>query len=104
MMPPPGTSLACFQNNPVLVQLVMLLLVDLLPSKVGAIICYQCDATSTLHGNCPGWYRRPVDTFKDLHDKGGLYSHCVEIRLANGTIIHQESSRVANKKHFKSKN
>ena len=88
------------QNLPQLLLVAMLLLE--LPSRAAAIICYQCDATQTLHGNCPGWYRRPVDTFKDLHDKGGLYSHCVEIRLANGTIIHQESKssscRIANQK------
>ncbi len=38
---------------------------------------------------CPGWHRPPTDTYLDLNDKGGFYTHCVEIKLANGTVVLQ---------------
>ena len=71
-----------------LFSLVFLLDVFLVDLSSG-IVCYSCDALRSRHSDCPGWNRRPVDTFKDLHDKGGLYTHCVEIRMANGTVLHQ---------------
>jgi hypothetical protein len=56
-----------------------------------AIVCYQCDALNKPVSDCPGWHRRPIDTFIDKNDRGGLFSHCVEIRLRNGTIVHQDA-------------
>ena len=66
-----------------------LLLLSSLFSASLAIICFECDAIESPRNNCPGWHRAPIDTFIDRHDKGGLFTHCVEIRLANGTVIHQ---------------
>ena len=40
---------------------------------------------------CPGWHRRPVDTYLDLKDRGGLFTHCLEIKLANGTVLRQDA-------------
>ena len=65
--------------------LLPLLLLSLLPLPPAAegIICYQCDALGqeSPRNTCRGWYRRkPVDTFLDMHDRGGLYTHCIEIR------------------------
>ena len=37
-----------------------------------------------------GWIRRPVDSLRDLNDRGGLFTHCVDIRLANGTVLYQD--------------
>ncbi len=57
-----------------------------------AILCYRCDATKSRESRdmtCPGWHRRPVDSLRDLGDRGGLYSHCVDVRLANGTVLDQ---------------
>merc|ERR1719361_3343255 len=34
--------------------------------------------------------RRPINSVLDLHDRGGLYTHCVDVRLANGTVLHQD--------------
>ncbi len=58
-------------------------------SLTSAIVCYHCDSINKSPGDCPGWHRRPIDTFHDLKDRGGLFSHCVEIKLANGTVLHQ---------------
>ena len=61
------------------------LLLLILPTVEG-IICYQCDALGqeSPRNTCRGWYRRkPVDTFLDMHDRGGLYTHCIEIRYAH---------------------
>jgi len=41
--------------------------------------------------DCPGWRRRPIDTFRDLGDLGGLYTHCVDVRLENGTVLYQNT-------------
>ncbi len=57
---------------------------------VEAILCYKCDALNSQKSNCPGWHRRPVDSLRDLGDRGGLYSHCVDVRLANGTVLYQD--------------
>lgn len=58
-------------------------------SPAGSIVCYKCDALKQMRSDCPGTYRRPVDTYRDLGDRGGLYTHCMEIRLRNGTVLHQ---------------
>ena len=64
------------------------LLLLLLPALAAAIKCYQCDALEQ-PSDCPGWHRPPIDTYKDKKDRGGLFTHCVEIKLANGTVLHQ---------------
>ena len=49
-------------------------------TSVEAIMCYQCNAIEQPLSTCPGWHRPPVDTLVDRNDKGGLFTHCVEIR------------------------
>ena len=66
----------------------ILLLVGLLKSCT-ALLCYRCDGLNQATSDCPGWHRRPVDSLRDLQDRGGLYTHCIDIRLANGTVIYQ---------------
>ena len=68
--------------------LVSLLVLSLNVYPADTIMCYKCDALDQ-PSDCPGFHRKPLDTFMDLNDKGGLYTHCVEIRLGNGTILHQ---------------
>lgn len=82
-------SRATHPSKPFQLLLSALLLPLFMFRPASGIVCYQCDALSQPKSDCPGWNRRPVDTFRDLHDKGGLYTHCVDIRLANGTILHQ---------------
>lgn len=55
-----------------------------------AILCYRCDALHQRKSDCPGWHRRPIDSLGDLRDRGGLYTHCVDVRLANGTVLYQD--------------
>ena len=57
---------------------------------VDSISCYRCDALDSKVSDCPGWMRRPINSVLDLHDRGGLYTHCVDVRLANGTVLHQD--------------
>jgi hypothetical protein len=57
---------------------------------VDSISCYRCDALDSKTSDCPGWMRRPINSVLDLHDRGGLYTHCVDVRLANGTVLHQD--------------
>lgn len=54
------------------------------------LLCYRCDGLNKPVSDCPGWHRRPVDSLRDLGDRGGLYTHCVDIRLANGTVLYQD--------------
>ena len=54
------------------------------------LLCYRCDALEKANSDCPGWKRRPIDSLRDLGDRGGLYTHCVDIRLANGTVLYQD--------------
>jgi len=70
---------------------IVLLLVGLFKS-CNALLCYRCDAINKPKSDCPGWHRRPIDSLRDLGDRGGLYTHCIDIRLANGTVIYQELS------------
>ena len=63
-----------------------------LTQKSIALLCYRCDALNNPTSNCPGWHRRPIDSLRDLGDRGGLYTHCVDIRLANGTVLYQDLS------------
>ncbi|CAB4060909.1 unnamed protein product [Lepeophtheirus salmonis] len=65
------------------------LLLSMIPSETQGIKCYRCDAIESPRNSCPGTLRRPVDTVRDLRDRGGLYTHCIEIKLRNGTIVHQ---------------
>ena len=55
-----------------------------------SISCYRCDALDSPKSDCPGWNRRAVNSIMDLRDRGGLYTHCVDVRLANGTVLHQD--------------
>lgn len=73
---------------PPLFLLPLLLLLDQ-PRGADSIVCYKCNAIDVARSDCPGNYRRPVDTFHDLHDRGGLYTHCMEIKLRNGTVLKQ---------------
>ena len=57
---------------------------------VDSISCYRCDALDSKVSDCPGWMRRPINSVLDLHDRGGLYTHCIDVRLANGTVLHQD--------------
>ncbi len=57
---------------------------------IEAILCYKCDALVSQKSNCPSWQRRPVDSLSDISDRGDLYSHCVDVRLANGTVLYQD--------------
>ena len=59
-------------------------------NHVDSISCYRCDALDSPKSNCPGWTRRAVNSVMDLGDRGGLYTHCVDVRLANGTVLHQD--------------
>ena len=62
---------------------------SVLSPGIEAILCYKCDALVSQKSNCPGWQRRPVDSLSDISDRGDLYSHCVDVRLANGTVLYQ---------------
>ena len=80
------------QRNPSMLTIIGILLVCsicFIP-YVNSISCYRCDALDRKVSDCPGWMRRPIDSVLDLHDKGGLYTHCVDVRLANGTVLHQD--------------
>lgn len=68
------------------------LILAFLTQKGIALLCYRCDALNNPTSNCPGWHRRPIDSLRDLGDRGGLYTHCVDIRLANGTVLYQDLS------------
>lgn len=68
----------------------LILLVLGLLKSCNALLCYRCNALNNPTSNCPGWHRRPVDSLRDLQDRGGLYTHCIDIRLANGTVIYQD--------------
>ena len=57
---------------------------------VDSISCYRCDALDSKKSDCPGWVRRPINSVLDLHDRGGLYTHCIDVRLSNGTVLHQD--------------
>ena len=57
---------------------------------VDSISCYRCDALDSKKSDCPGWVRRPINSVLDLGDRGGLYTHCIDVRLANGTVLHQD--------------
>ena len=73
---------------------IVLLIVSLFKS-CNTLLCYRCDDVNkpnSLRSSCPGWYRRPVDSLRDFGDHDGLYTHCIDIRLANGTVIYQEIS------------
>ena len=82
--PPPSSSL-----RPLL--LLLFFFLSFAPRTADSIICYKCDAIESPQNDCPGWHRAPVDTFIDRQDRGGLFTHCVEIRLINGTVIHQDA-------------
>ena len=80
------------QRNPSMLTIIGILLVCsicFIP-YVNSISCYRCDALDRKVSDCPGWMRRPIDSVLNLHDKGGLYTHCVDVRLANGTVLHQD--------------
>ena len=62
----------------------------LLPKWSSALQCYRCDGLNQPISDCPGWIRRPIDSLRDLNDRGGLFTHCVDIRLANGTVLYQD--------------
>lgn len=59
-------------------------------THVNSISCYRCDALEKERSDCPGWHRRAINSVMDLGDRGGLYTHCLDIRLANGTVLHQD--------------
>jgi len=85
-----------------------ILITYVLTSGVGCLRCYRCDGLNQVRqsnnqinhfdkffvkaqSDCPGWRRRPVDTIRDLGDLGGLYTHCVDVRLDNGTVLYQNT-------------
>ena len=78
----------------------LILLVLGLLKSCNALLCYRCNALNNPTSNCPGWHRRPVDSLRDLQDRGGLYTHCIDIRLANGTVIYQVINSKLIKKVF----
>lgn len=70
------------------------------PSSVVGLRCYRCNVKDNIE--CPGWTRDPVDTLVDLGDNNGLYTHCVTVTLADGTIVEQNPYPGVThcKKHF----
>lgn len=71
------------------VGLLAFIMLALLPKLNSALQCYRCDGLNQA-SDCPGWIRRPIDSLRDLNDRGGLFTHCVDIRLANGTVLYQD--------------
>ena len=57
--------------------------------QVTSISCFVCDALEKQISDCPGWDRLPVHSITNLGDRNGFYTHCLDIRLADNTILHQ---------------
>ena len=57
--------------------------------KISCISCYRCDALDQ-PSDCPGWVRPHIHSMVHLNDEHGFYTHCVDIRLADGTVLHQD--------------
>ena len=72
---------------------ILIFVLTLIVERGQALLCYRCDALHQPKSDCPGWHRRPIDSLRDLGDRGGLYTHCVDIRLANGTVLYQVNSQ-----------
>ena len=67
-----------------------ILLLGLLVRRVHTISCFQCDSLEKEKSDCPGFDRLPVHSVTHLGDKNGFYTHCLDVRLADDTIIHQD--------------
>ena len=56
---------------------------------VHLISCFECDSLEKQENDCPGWDRLPVNSVKNLSDRNGFYTHCLDVRLADNTVLHQ---------------
>ena len=68
----------------------VLLLLALCIYRGNSISCFRCDSLETQKSDCPGWNRPVVHSVTHLGDKNGFYTHCLDVRLADNTIIHQD--------------
>lgn len=57
--------------------------------QVTSISCFVCDALEKQISDCPGWDRLPVHSITTLRDRNGFYTHCLDVRLADNTILYQ---------------
>ena len=57
--------------------------------RVSTISCFVCDALEKQISDCPGWDRLPVHSITNLGDKNGFYTHCLDVRLEDNTVLHQ---------------
>ena len=76
-----------FEHNDLIIT--FLLLVINFFKEVTPISCFVCDALEKQISDCPGWDRLPVHSIKNLGDKNGFYTHCLDVRLADNTVLHQ---------------
>merc|ERR1711944_43289 len=56
---------------------------------VHQISCYVCDSLENRKSDCPGWDRDPIHSVTNLSDKNGFYTHCLDVRMADNTVLHQ---------------
>ena len=63
---------------------------EMVIGSVQSISCYKCDALDKEPSDCPGWNRSAVHSVRDLGDKNGFYSQCIDIRLPDNTILRQD--------------
>ena len=76
-----------FEYNDLVV--ILLLLGSYFFKEVTPISCFICDALEKQISDCPGWDRLPVHSITNLGDKNGFYTHCLDVRLADNTVLHQ---------------
>ena len=67
----------------------MYLLMTFMFHTAYSISCFQCDSLEKQHNDCPGWGRPPVHSVTDLSDRNGFYTHCLDVRLEDNTVLHQ---------------
>ena len=68
---------------------IAIILIFNLIKRVSTISCFVCDALEKQISDCPGWDRLPVHSITNLGDKNGFYTHCLDVRLADNTVLHQ---------------
>ena len=84
-MPKQLSYLLSFQYT----SLQIFLMMGLYFPRAHSISCFKCDLIERGNSDCPGWDRLPVNSITNLGDRNGFYTHCLDVRLADGTVIHQ---------------
>ena len=69
--------------------IIAIILIFNLIKRVSTISCFVCDALEKQISDCPGWDRLPVHSITNLGDKNGFYTHCLDVRLEDNTVLHQ---------------